>query len=257
MSAEKTIRAQARQRLKEGGWAKALFGFAVLVFCYMLVDCFASIESVLLTAIKPNSTITLVIEVLSRTITIVVALMLSPAVLGYLKMLYSDNKEYDMKDVLYFFTDFKRYIKSVAFVFIYIIRMIIPTALCYLPVAGVVMVDKYVFSGFMDDVVYAVTFYTLIVFSSIALIVFSTRYFLCVKLYCDDEKKPLSQYFTDSIILMNGHTNYVLKLIISYVFWIMLCVTVMPILYVFPYFTQAMCISGKWITDLSRNGQGQ
>ncbi len=255
MSAEKTIKAQARQRLKEGGFSKVLFSFAVIVVCFMIVECVASVESVLIDALHPGETLKLFITVAVRSIAVAVAILLSPSVLSYFKMLYSDKKEYDIIDAVYYFQNFKVYIKAVKFSFAYIVRMIIPAVVCYLPVAIVMAVDRYAFHGFMDNKVYTFTYYILLILSTVALVVYMTRYFVAIKVFCDDEGQPIQKCFAASKIIMNGHTGDVLKLVLSFTLWILLCITVLPILYVLPYFTQAMCISGKWITQLTRIGQ--
>lgn len=255
MSAEKIIKSQARQRLSDGGFSKVLFSFAIIVVCFMITECVASVESVLLDAIHPSQTLEFVITVAVRSIAISVAILLSPSVLSYFKMLYSDKKEYDIGDCVYYFSNFKIYTKALKFVFAYIVRLIIPAVICYLPVFVVMIVNKLAFKGFMDNNVYTYTYYILLVLSTIALAVYMTRYFVALKLFCDDENQPVSRYFADSKIIMNGHTGDVIKLVLSFTLWILLCVLVLPILYVLPYFTQAMCISGKWITQLTRNGQ--
>ena len=254
MSAEKIVKAQARQRLKEGGFSKVLFSFAIIVVCFMITECVASVESVLVDALHPSEAIKFVITVAVRSIVVAVAILLSPSVLSYFKMLYSDKKEYDISDAVYYFSNFKAYTRAVRFSFAYIVRMIIPAVVCYLPVAIVVAVDKYAFHGFMDGKVYTLTCCILLILSTFALVVYSTRYYVAIKLFCDDESQPISRCFVGSKIIMYGHTGDVLKLGFSFIFWILLCILVMPILYVLPYFTQAMCISGKWITQLTRNG---
>ncbi len=254
MSAERIVKAQARQRLKEGGFSKVLFSFAIIVVCFMITECVASVESVLIDALHSDKALKFIITVAVRSVVVAVAILLSPSVLSYFKMLYSDKKEYDISDAVYYFSNFKTYTKAVRFSFTYTVRMIIPAVVCYLPVAIVVAVDKYAFHGFMDDKVYTLTCCILLILSTFALVVYSTRYFVAIKLFCDDESQPISKYFVSSKIIMNGHTGDVLKLILSFTPWILLCILVMPILYVLPYFTQAMCISGKWITQLTRIG---
>lgn len=252
MSAEKTIRLQAREKLKKFGFTKALIGLGMLAVFFLVIECIASIESTILSSFEPSETVEFVIKVLYRSITIISVLLLSPCVIGYLKMFYNDNNEYEMSDVVFFFGGFKIYFKTIAFIVSYLLRMLIPTVICSIPVVGFICLNKYVLKDELPDALYNIVLYTLVIGFGLLLIIYSIKYFLSIKLYCDDQSKQLSYYFVTSKKMMKGHLSSVIKLAVSFTPWILLSITVIPLLYVVPYFTQAMCISGKWIYELAR-----
>lgn len=254
MSAEKTIRMQARQKLKSNGYTKALFGLSMLAVFFMVIESVSYIENILLGIYTTTQTLDFIIKVSSRSVTILLAILLSPVVLGYFKMLYSEKDEYEMSDVAYFFKSFKLYTKSIAFIFIYLLKMALPALLCYSPLIALALINKYLLDGIVNDTALSITTVTLVVLSTVALLTYSIRYFLSIKLFCENQSSVLSYYFNTSKTIMDGHTGDVIKLTLSFTPWFLLCITVLPLIYVIPYFLQANCISGKWLHEISRNG---
>ena len=47
---------------------------------------------------------------------------------------------------------------------------------------------------------------------------------------------------------MKNRTGSAAKLIFSFTPWILLCLLILPMLYVIPYMTQSLCVSAKWMT---------
>lgn len=255
MSAEIILKAQARDKLKQGGWAKALFALAILTIVYMIIECFSSLGYYLIELLNPDSTIEFIIEVAGGTITTIVALLLSPFVLGFFRMFYSDDKEYYLHDVFYYFTELKHYGKAIRFVLCYIVRMFLPAVLFFSPPMALYVLKSYIFSGETGDILYNVSFVLLTILSTLMVLIYSIRYFTSVLLLCEDEHKKMSYYFVTSKSIMRGHNKDIIKLCLSFFWWILSCIIGLPALYVIPYISQAMCLSGKWLTQLSRNGQ--
>ncbi len=254
MSAEKIIRAQARDKLKHGGWSKALIALAIVAVFYMIIDCVATLEFIVADAFTLSETTKFITEVLCRSLVILTAFLLSPALLGFFRMLCTDNKEYDTNDVVYYFSSFNRYTKALSFVFGFTVRMILPTIFCFSLVIILVCIKAFFLKDLMGDTEYYIML-ALFIFSAVIFTLrYATRYFVSFYLMCEDEKKPVSYYFTASKIIMRYREKDIVKLSNSFTGWIVLCVTVLPMLYVLPYYTQAMCISAKWITQISRNG---
>ncbi len=247
MSAEKIIRTQARQTLKENGWIKALIGLGILATFYMIIEGIAFTEAFIVNEFTLSDTLDFIIKVGIRSVTTLVVILLCPALLGYLKMMYSDKKEYEMSDVVYYFSSFKLYARSVRFIFAFILRLFIPALLFFLPVFILIGINFYT-----KVPLFEVLLWFLCILSSLGLLVYSLKYFLSVKLFCD-ENYSIRECFKSSKEMMDTNTRNVIKLFLSFTPWILLCITVLPLLYVVPYITQAMCISGKWIFELSRN----
>ncbi len=248
MSIEKTVRYQGRKKLKEYGFTKALIGLAMLAVFYMIIESVAYCELILLDVIKED--MHFLISVIYRSFTTLIVILLLPAVIGYIRMMFSEKGEYEMSDVTYYFMSADRYFKAVGLIFSYLLRMALPALICFSPVIAVVVINNLVSIEYFKAVLYS-----LIALSSIFLLIYSLKYFLTIKLFCDDEKQNMSFYFKTSKNIMQNHRWDVIRLVLSFTPWILLCITILPMLYVIPYITQSLCISAKWFYELSRDGR--
>lgn len=248
MSSEKIVRLQGREKLKKNGLAKAIIGFGMLAVFYLIVESVAYCEVVFLELMGNDAQF--LVSVICRSVTTLFALLLTPSILGYLKMMYSEKDEYEMSDVVYYFTCSKRYTKAITFIFSYVMRIALPALLFFLPVIAYIVYIDYKKATISPYILGA-----LIVVSAILLLFYSIKYFLSVKLFCDDDSKNYGYYFSTSKMIMRNHRWDVVKLTLSFSLWFLLCITILPMIYVIPYFVQTMCISGKWFYELSRDGQ--
>ncbi|MBQ8057595.1 MAG: DUF975 family protein [Ruminococcus sp.] len=255
MSAEIILKAQARDKLKQGGWAKALFALAILTIVYMIIECFSSLGYYLIELLNPDSTIEFIIEVSGGTIATIVALLLSPFVLGFFRMFYSDDRDYSLNDVMYYFSTFGKYTKAIKFVLGFVLRMILPVVVYFLLPASIFAVAKIINNGDSLENGIKILIIALAITSTVLVLRHSIRYFVSILLLCENECEKTSYYFTTSKEIMRHHEKDVVKLILSFFWWILSSITGLPALYVIPYISQAMCLSGKWLTQLSRNGQ--
>lgn len=254
MSAEKIIKAQAKQKLKDGGFTKAILGFAVLIMFFMIVDCVMMLSSTVLMRFATTYALEVTMQVACGTLTTISVFLLSPALLGYIRMMSSEQTKHEISDVVYYFYSIKRYAKALWLTISFVMRLALPAFVCFAPVLIFVAIDAFKLFTLIPQNIYVVTIIVLVVLSSISLLIFSSRYFLTLFLYFEDDSKEYSYYFAESKTIMNGNCDKVVKLLYSFIWWILLCVLVLPILYVFPYIVQSMCISGKWLLNL-RNGQ--
>ncbi len=248
MSKEKIVRLQGREKLKKNGLAKALIGLGMLAVFYLIVESVAYSEIIFLEL--TNYKAEFLVSVICRSFTTLCGLLLTPSILGYLKMMYSENDEYEMSDVVYYFCSFKRYAKAITFVFSYVMRTAIRALVCFLPSLLYI-----IYTDYKKAEISLYLLIALIVFSSVLLLFYSIKYFLSVKLFCDDDSKNMSYYFYTSKVIMRNHRWDIVKLTLSFSLWFLLCITILPMIYVVPYFVQTMCISGKWFYELSRDGQ--
>ncbi len=254
MSAEKIIRAQARDKLKHGGWSKVLIALAIIAVFYMIIDSVATLEYIITDAFALNEFTEFVVKVSCGSLVVLTTFLLSPALLGFFRMLCNDTKEYDTNDVVYYFSTFQRYTKALSYVLSFTVRMILPSLLCFSLVIILICIKALFLKDFIENTVYQVILVLFIFTAIVFTLRYATRYFLSFYLMCEDEEKPVSYYFTVSKIIMRNHQKDIVKLSNTFTGWIVLCITVLPLLYVLPYYMQAMCISAKWITQLSRNG---
>lgn len=258
MSAEKIIRMQARQKLSNNGFAKAIFSFAVIMIFFMLFQTTFSFVVLITDELLPeinDDTIYGYINLALLFIGFVLLWLTSPVILGYIKMFSGDNDDYEFSDVFYFFCGFHRYFKALKFSLSFIMRLILPFILFFLPVVILSVIGLSV-EGLTDNTVYKIANNSLIICATLAVIVYSLQYFLSFRLFCNDQQHNISSYFRTSKLQMYTNISRVTKLLASFIPWLLLCITVLPILYVVPYMTQSLCVCAKHISELSRNGQG-
>lgn len=263
MSAEKIIKSQARNKLRTGGWMKAVSAVLLLFLMVLIIDCIVSLETLIIESLKDsgvvwqlygNSTLYYTLTELCNVPPLVIAFLLSPVLIGFVKMFYGafcNGHDFDFSDLFFFFVE-KRYKKSLFFVLGYVARMILPSIVFFLPVAIFSAIAQLLAaqSSVIDTGIAVLS-----ILSYILLLLYSIRYFAAALLFCEDNTQPVRYYFTASKQIINNHTKEIVKLILSFIPWILLSVTVIPILYTLPYISQSLCISGKWLIELSRNGQ--
>ena len=257
MSIEKNIRTQARAKLKQNSFSKAVFGFAFVMIMYMLFSNLAMLLQVLLSitvSVFDNNVFVNVMSILFYLLILGMVVALSPVVIGYIRMFLTDKDEYNLADVFYYFTSPQLYIKSMLLSLNFLLRIICVFVLLMIPSIILETFSKS-FIAISSNSIYKVTHNSLVICAFIALFAFCFRYFLIIPLFFADESKGINNYFRTSIAMMSGNYDKVFKLFGSFCGWIVLCFTVLPILYVLPYIIQAFCISGKSIIDISRNGQ--
>ena len=257
MSAEKIIKLQAREKLRKNGYIKPLFAGALILVFYLLFQsilsfCVSTVDVVSIVTGEDTELILNITAIIALVLLFLVPLLLSPVVLSYFKMISNENG-YELSDALYFFKNKKLYIKAVSFSFSFVLRMILPFIVFMIPL--LVAIDSGEMTGLSDDIVFIVGEILIVICTIIALFAYSTKYFLAFRLFCENEYLANRYYFYQSKVMMTGHTMSVMKLLFSFTPWLLLCITVLPALYVFPYITQAMNISGKWIFEIPRNGQ--
>lgn len=257
MTVEKTIRAQARVQLKKRGFAKPVFGIAIILTFFMLVEyvsyLFPTIIQIIFEQVNNDSSL-VYLEIYSYAINLLLLLFISPVVLGFIKMMYTDCEHFNLSDVFFYFSNIKCYFKSIGFTLSFLLRTIIPFALFFSPVVTLIVING-VFEYALNIYIFKIAFVLLFLLSAIIYIIYCTKYFLAFKLFSNDCTMKVSRYFYFSKKIMQGNCSKVIRLFFSFSWWLMLCITVLPILYVLPYFMQAMSLSAKWILELSRNEQ--
>ena len=84
--------------------------------------------------------------------------------------------------------------------------------------------------------------------SSILLIIYSLKYFLVLTMFCGDDSIEARDLFRMSKEIMRDQKGSATKLFFSFTPWMLLCLLIIPALYVVPYMTQSLCIGAKWMT---------
>lgn len=260
MSIEKIIRAQARVKINKRKLTKPVFAIALMAIFYMFAE-YLTYFTVTLTCTIMGLDIEMqsgfLFSACALIINILFLFIFSPIFMGFVKMMYTEDDEYNLKDMLYFMSNIGRYFKCLWFNISFILRTAIPMLLIFSPVIALFVID-YFFTintgNSINTTILSVAFVLLLILSLFGFFVYCTKYFIAFKLICTDSTLKTSYYFSTSKAIMNGQCMNVVKLFLSFTPWILLCITVLPIFYVLPYMTQAICLSCKWISELSRNG---
>lgn len=245
MSAEKTIRAQARAVLR-GGWMKAIFAMIMVLLGAAFVDCISSVITLIYFELDLDM---LWVDVLYYSVIVLVDFtaffLISPIINGYIRMFYrgATNNLYHVEDLFYYFQN-HHYGKALSINISFILRMLLPTLIAFIPV-----IAFNIFCSVSEVELQVTAFFNFIlsILSSLIVLLWSFKYFLVYVYAVDFEYLSTSELFRSSKRMMKGKTGLVSKLFFSFWPWLLLSLTVLPILYTGPYITQAMCICAKWI----------
>ena len=84
--------------------------------------------------------------------------------------------------------------------------------------------------------------------STVTTTLYALKYFTVFTVCVDNENLMPNDVFAYSKYIMKNKTGSAAKLIFSFIPWLLLCLLILPMLYVVPYMTQSLCIAAKWMT---------
>lgn len=270
MTAEKKIKIQANKALT-GNWPAAT-GAVFLALCLILFITipgdivFIIIEELiykLAEIFEPASllvdNIYLIYAMFVPVASFIPLFLISPLLTGVLKYFYSlaKNSDADFSEVFsYFGKKYPRVLSLNLSVFLRcFFRIFLPLVPYYVNHA---IMDAITYSkeslAFWDIMWYAVSYALLLVgiFVAVAL---STKYFLSFFLFFEDESLGNREIATLSKKSMKSFGKNIFKLSLSMSPWIIICITVIPLIFVLPYILTSVSISAKWIIALKFNNK--
>lgn len=260
LSAEKTIKLQARQTLKNG-YVAALASFGLLLIVFMFVDTLLTLNGLVYISLDEiflqDSILSTIMYILARSVLTIIAfltiLLLSPFYNGYVKLFYCSaiNNSFDIQHLTYFFQK-GRYGKTLKLNLAYFVRMIIPTIVASLPVFTYVIICALIDDNYAKTGWFYYFFGVLLFLSFIGLSVYVIKYFVVFTKYSVDDDMKIKDYFKYSKSVMSGKSNEVIKLTVSFIPWFLLSLLALPLIYVVPYYTESLCISAKWLCELKK-----
>lgn len=255
MTAEKIIKQQAKKQLKDKGLAKAVFSVAILMFFYMLIE---NIFYLLITVLDMQK-LGDIIYSLSLTgiiiLGVVITFLTSPVILGFVKMYTNNAQKYDLSDLFYFFSSGRIYRKSLRFCFAFAVRLFLPLVFASIPIIALVIINEFLLDSTMNSALFLITMIILVLLSLLIIVALSANYYLATIMFCNNQEDKIKSYFINSKNMMTNYKSAPIKLYTSYILWFALCTTALPVIYILPYYTQAVCRSGQWILEISRDGQ--
>lgn len=249
MSPQETVRAQARDALKHN-YARALTALVTALLPVVMIDAASgAIINSLFALGSASNTINVLNIVLIDPLILIAGILLSPFLNGYIRVYYKNafTGEMDLGDLFCYFES-GRYANTLVLNLNLILRLLLPAFFCYAPVILYIVICSEMDNGFFGCVLYNDFYVILWILSAVILTLYSLRYFTVFTLYVENESLSVSDLFRTSKQIMRGQSGDAAKLIFSYTPWMLLCITVLPLLYVVPYMTQGLCIGAKWMT---------
>lgn len=250
LSAETVIKQQARDALKHN-YPMAIIALVIALLPVYLIDGATTVISCALmkTVTNNDNMQMLLIYGIGYPVEFILGFLFSPVINGYIRVYYRNayTKQMDLKDLFYYFEG-DRYIKTLGLNIRFILRMLIPIILLYLPLIAYEVICSYIGGDFYGSLVYRDFFFILAVLSTVSVTLYSLKYFTVFTVCVDNEDLTPDQVFTYSKYIMKTKTGNAAKLIFSFTPWLLLCLLILPMLYVIPYMTQSLCIAAKWMT---------
>lgn len=275
MNAEKRIRSEAKTLLSNGYWSSSLGVFFILFASVLLILFLQSfivlgIQVVLtplfnvLAQVEPSFSLE-VEESFGNSIIMLLSgaggyidyaigfLFLFPLYCGVKRYFYQISKGENAKvsEVFYYLTvKFKScMILGLRYGVLCVVKFLPCIAPAYLIVIAMLNNE---FSTFVNSLLTLCAFITGI--AGLALwILWTSRQFLTIYLFIEDDSKPAGFYVKESERITNGMLNKsIRKLIYSFFGWFLLALTGVGMLYFVPYCEMALATSAKWIINLQK-----
>lgn len=222
----------------------------IVVLPFAIIDNTTTILSFsLLEAIKDEQLLGTLVYGIGYPLEIVMFFLFSPVINGYIRAFYKAaySNVIDLRDV-YFYFGGGRYGRTLSLNIRYILRMLLPLLLCYLPLIIFEIIASRLGDDFMGSVLYNNLRFILTVLSTLIVILYAVRYYTVFTVSADNPQFSPRQVFGYNKYIMQNNTGSAAKLIFSFTPWMLLCLLILPMLYVIPYMTQSLCVSAKWMT---------
>lgn len=253
MSAEAIIKQQARSILKEN-FVKAIIALLIVILPFVIIDGTTTAISYSVMSLVPDTTLAnILIYSIGIPVEIVMGVLFSPVINGYVRAFYraAYSNTIELRDVFYHFSR-GNYGRALRLNLSIAVRMILPILIFYAPLIIYEIVSVNITADdFYGSIWYHNFYFILSVLSTIATVLYSVRYFTVYTVSADNPQFSTKQVFAYNKYIMQYRTANAAKLIFSFTPWLLLCLLVLPMLYVIPYMTQSLCVSAKWMTKAS------
>ncbi len=275
MNAEKRIRSEARSILSKGNWSSALAVFLILFASVLLVlflqsaivlgievvltplfNALAELDPVFSLENEESFSFTLLMMVASTGGLIAYALgflFIFPLYCGVKRYFYllSKGEEACISDVFYYLTVKLKncLLLALRYGLLCVAKFIPCIAPAYLIFVTILNNE---FSTFVNSLLTFLVFLTGIAGLAIW-ILWTSRQFLSIYLFIEDDSKPSGTYIKESERIINGALNTsVRRLMYSFSGWFLLALTGVGMLYFVPYCEASLATSAKWLIKLQK-----
>ena len=230
-SGSKIVKITAQTALK-GNMLKSILTVCVFLFCYFICNYSAGIFSY-----TGNYVVSYIL------FTLICIFLIAPLFLGLLRFIWrmlfsaSDNPV----SVFYYFSDKKKYLKALEFIFNCIFKAIPVALLIFLPTIIIWIVTRGFFYEIFDVAIPVWTanlnsvLKILIVFAIVSLVFYMLRFYIAPILFVADEKMDVSETLHMSTVISRKSSLDFIYLISSFIGWILISVLVIPLIFTLPY----------------------
>lgn len=249
MSAEAIIKSQARNILKHN-FVKAIVALLIVALPFTMIDGTTTvISSFVINSIADEQTAGILVYAIGYPVEFILGFLLSPVINGYIRAYYKAayTNTIDLRDVFFYFNS-SHYSDALSLNIRYIIRMLLPILLSFTPLILFEVISNQLASGFHGSVLYQNVCFILTILSSLIVTLYATRYFTVFTVSADNPHFTPQQVFAYNKHIMRWQSGNVVKLIFSFTPWLLLCMLILPMLYVIPYMTMSLSLSAKWMT---------
>ena len=248
LSPQAAVRAQARDALKNQ-WPTAVIAFVIALIPLYLIDGLCTAIVCMITSLITDEALQkIAADLILYPVMLVMGLLLSPLFNGMIRLFYRNGTEgrLNIRDLIYFFNK-DRYGRALRFNLSFALRMIIPVILFFLPAMIYQVICQHFESDFLNSVIYIDCSFILYALSVMLVVLYSLKYFFAFTIFAEDQEQSAGEIFRLSKRINYQFSGSAVKLLFSYTPWILLCMTILPILYVGPYLIQGLCIGAKWM----------
>lgn len=252
MSAEAIIKSQARSILKPN-FTKAIIALAIVLLPLYIIDGTTTAISFTVMGLVSDKTLAeILVYSIGYPVEIIMFFLYSPVINGYVRAFYraAYSNDLDLRDVFFCFGS-GQYGRTLRLNLSIFLRMLIPILLFYAPLVVYEIVSVNLSGEFYGSVLYHDFYFFLSVLSTTGIVLYSLRYYTVFTVSADNPQFTPKQVFAYNKYIMHNRTSSAAKLILSFIPWLLLCLLVLPMLYVIPYITQSLCVSAKWMTKAS------
>ena len=246
------VKSRARKILKNN-YVKALTAMLIALLPLYMIDGATSVLSYSVISLVSDKELSkLLVYGIGYPLELLAGFFLSPVLNGYIRAYYRTIRtgSMELRDVFRYFSR-DRYRETLRLNLSFVLRMLLPALLLYLPLTVYEIICLNMGEGFYGTQLYRSFYFILAVLSTVSTTLYSLRYFTVFTLRTEQEQLSVKELFSYSKYIMKHQTGAAAKLIFSFTPWLLLCLLILPMLYVIPYMTQSLCIAADWMTKAS------
>lgn len=259
MNPERIIKEQARNRLADTGWGKAIAALSLVICTYLFISSISGLLIGVFTKFSEDyyryimnnpqeSILSLAAIFVTRFMSVVLLFLAAPVLTGTTRLAINTAQGISSPVSIIFdaFSSIKAYASSLMFWSKLLIRCLLWTILCFLPSAffsSLFMADKQNALYLLYCFIYVILFAAGI----LAFIVLTSKCFLAPFIFAFNENLTAAECIRYSKQVMNKNRKNYYKLLLSFLPWMLSCLLAFPVLYVIPYFSVSCALSAKYM----------